>query len=1024
MGINGLPTTTIDLPFFKGIDTKVHPHHLEPPGLLTAENVEFDEVGGVRLRKPYSSLGLSVYPSGTISGSDVRKVVTVGDELLLFTKDTLYSWSSALSKWVSKGTHLAVSSTEATMFGNPSDQIFADRAQLSNVIVYTWAETLSGSTDVYVATVDATTGAVIMRPTKHGTSGGRPRLMAADTVVFFLDVIPGTGLFVLTISPAAPDTLGAASVLTVSEEGYDVARDPSGDAIVVVSRATLGTSYTVHKVTSAGVVTSSTKARTCDGAVALACAPGATDRVQIIREDVGASDVLGDLLVLSTLADVHTAQAIGATNGAGTLDQVTCAYRSVTNGGFYRCYVFWSLDEGTDDGSTSSVQSNWVDTNNSLGTAGTFVVAHGIASHAFDYNGSVFVWLVFASANNTSGTAIGFEIAAQNSYFLVRDDGEYFAKAAWLTAGGFGAYTGHLPGVALVSGTTGYAWCGLERGFVDTGGATFGYMGEGSYEYSDRAPRDILFTFDSDAARRVVQLGKTAYVTGSLVQQYDGEGLTEVGFEVFPWLISLTDNAAGGMAAGTYAYKLSYRWANARSETERSTTAIGQSIVVGASRETLWNASRLRLTKKKGSRRSPAIEMWRTVVDAANSEPFYLVTSRDPAVTGDNGYVSSSTTATASLAQTDTIADSALTDNETHPENDAVLPSIAPPPATIPLVTESRLFLAGIAGEPYRVWYSRLRGEGEIAAFNSALSFTIPADTGPITGLARWQEVLLVFTASAVYAVPGDGYDNTGGGTNYGPPRVLATDIGALSHDTIVVTPSGLVFFSRKGWYRLNGFAPEYIGAPVEEYNTNTWVAAQVVESQHQVRLLSSGSSGRMLMWDYLVGQWAVWTQTNGRDLTMWRATPVLLDTAVKTEQSTFTAVDYTMKVRTGWIKPAGLQGYARVKRFAVLGEYKEAHRQGVSVYYDYEGSRTDQRNMTYTAGPTTQLRQGPSRPRCEAMSIEVAIQAAATSGGTVPNGGIVGGVPAYDAVTLTGISLEVAVRPGLHRRLPATQKQ
>jgi len=1012
MGLQGIDWQVVQFPLAGGLDTKAHGQLLDPPGLSMCKNVEFDEAGALRLRKPYAGIGTNIYPSGTLS--NVRKFAVVGDELLCFTSAAVYSWSETLTAWVSRGEHLAVASTEAAVFGNTSDQVFADRAQLGNTIVYVWTEVANASfTTCYIAARDATTGATTLAPTSLGSSTSRPRVVATDTVLFVTWVSLGIGLKSATVSPTAPAVSGLVTI-DASEESYDIVRHPSADQVVVLTHPAGGASYTVSKVTTAGAITSSTKARTADDVqpVAIACAPSAVDRVQVVRQD--GINIYGDLLVLSTLADVYTGQPLGATGG--TVYQIAAAFRSVTTGGFYRCYVFWSLDEAdaTNEGTGAGTFVNYVDTNNTLGSQAVLVYRNGIASRAFDYGGSVFVWTVFAAANNvaspgaTVDRVLGFEVPIQSSCFLHRDDGDYFAKAAWQRAGGYGYSVGHLAGVALVSGSTGYAWATTERGFTDLGG----YFN--SAGYGARAPRDVVFTFDSDDARRVVQVGRTAYISGGLILQYDGEGLAEVGFDVFPHFIETIDSAAGAIAAGDYSYKSTLRWDNARGETERSTTAIGYRQAVAASRKVTWWVSRLRTTKKRSTRRDPSNEMWRTAVNPSLDSPYYLITSRDPSSASPNNYVANDPSAIiTSVDQTDNMTDDVLTTKEQHPENGAVLPRFAPPPATIVIASDTRIFLAGIPGDPYVVVYSLLRNEGEIAGFHGSLRFTVPASTGPITGLALQSETLVVFTASAVYVIPGDGFDNTGGGSNYGPPRMISTDVGCISHDTLALTPQGLVFFSRKGWYRLSpGWDLEYIGAKVEDFNADTWVAAQVMESQHQVRLLSSS---RMIVWDYLVNEWSEWTQASGRDLATWRGSAMLLDSAVKKEQSTFSTVDYDFDVASGWFKPSQLQGMARVRRVAVLGEYKAAHKQRIRIGFDYAGTYTDDAKMTFTgltAGNPTQLRQGPSRQRCEAIRVRVTITSTTDT------------TPAYDAVTLTGLAFEVGVRRGLYARLPAAQKQ
>jgi hypothetical protein len=328
--VAGLDWQTIQLPFAAGLNTKAHDHALDPPALTTCKNVEFDEVGGLRLRKPYASIGANIYGGGTLS--DVRKLFVYDDELAVFTKDTLYTWSETLTAWVNRGTHLAVKVDEATRFDNTTDQVFADRAQLGNLIVFVWSEVQPGGTALsYLAATDATTGGTVLAPTSFGANQSHPRVVATATRIMVLwrdtSAAPSP-LRLKVIDPAAPafSPSGPTTVLADAER-YDVVKDPAANQVVIAARNAAGTAYTVARVNVSLVITTSTKARTADGVIALSCAPAAADRVQILR--TSGNNVVGDLLVVTTLADVATGQAVGT--ATTTINQLTGAHRSTTD---------------------------------------------------------------------------------------------------------------------------------------------------------------------------------------------------------------------------------------------------------------------------------------------------------------------------------------------------------------------------------------------------------------------------------------------------------------------------------------------------------------------------------------------------------------------------------------------------------------------------------------------------------------------------------------------------------------------
>jgi hypothetical protein len=1014
--MRGLVPQTISIPFAAGLQQKNDPRAMQPPGLLTAKDVQFDELGGLQTRYPYAGLGADIY--GGSSLGDCRRIVSNGDELLLFTKNALYSWNQQDTSWVSRGTHLAVKTEEETIFSTVGDQVACDRAELGGYTLYVWNEGTAG----YLAARDTATGAVTLAPYSLG-GFQRMRLtpLATKILLSFWDGV--NGIYCYALDPASPTTaLGGASttVLTGGNQYYDVCKVPGADQAVFGIRRNPTTSYELVTVTGALVVARSTKARTCDGPIAVSCPPTGT-HVQVVRSSGGA--IQGDYVAISAFADVYSAQAIGVWGStAGPTNQIAAAHRSTTDGGQYRCYVFWS-DGETSSGTTISswgTQTNWVDTGNTLGTASMLGYRLGVASRAFDHEGRVFVWLTFAGESSFVGAASPlFRGQLQNAYFMYRDDATYHAKAAHLRAGGFSANTGHLPSVQNTSGST-FKWCGVERQIIDLGIKQTGY--------GARAPRDVAFTFDSNEARRCARLGRTLYVTGGEILQFDGVQLTEVGFPVFPWYFTIAETAGGSIAAGTYAVKGTWRWDNASGEVDRSTTATVATIAMAAAPGGIelqdWPV--LVPTHKTGV----AGEVWRTAANPTEDAPFYLVTSKDPAVTANPNRYLASVPATDDVLATfqDELVDADATERESNNENGGALENLAPPAATIIAASADRLFLAGVAGEQNRVWYSKLRGEGEVASFHDALAVNVPREGGAITALAFLNETLIVFKETAIYALPGDGFDNLGGGSNYGPARLLSADCGAVSAEAVALTPSGLIFKSNKGWYLLNrGWAVDYIGAPVSDYDSDTVASVHVVEGRHQVRCLTTS---RLLVWDYLVNQWAEWTIASGVHGAVWNGTyHYLTSSAPYAEQASYTDLTYGMVVETAWI-PLGGPGWGRVWKLKPLGEHRSACVLKIEVFRNYQQTAfqtkywpavPDDTSDLFSVGDPLEVKFGPSIQEMEAIKIRISVIDRTWDEGDDPEvDAPTYTAPTGEALKLTRLDLELGLERGVRPLIAA----
>jgi hypothetical protein len=988
--VRGLDWQPLQLPLAAGLNQKVDERALPPPELAEAIDVQFDELGGLQTRKPFTAIGSTIAGGGTISTA--RRLYANGNELVMFTKDSVYSWNDQLDRWVFRATHLAVATEERTAYATPGDQYDCDRAELTGMVFHAWCD----SDAVYMAVTDKASGAAVLAPTAVAGQATRPRLVALSTKVLLFwqngtDAVPGA-IRVMAFDPTATDpatwssTLSGAGtiVLAAASSGsyYDVTRLLTTDTAIFVGRRAVTTSYEIATVTAGVVVTASTKARTCDGPIAVSSVPGGAT-VQVIRAN--GTNIQGDRITVSSFVDAATGQAVGTVAGT-PVSHIAAAHRSTQDSGAYRCYAFWTASETSAAGAWLS-KSNYVDTAGTIGAQGNFIRHLGIGSRAFDHDGRIFVWGAFAGESSFSGASPSkFRASLQNTYFLYRDDATLHAKAAATRGGGLAPSVGRLPGVALTSGTAVYSWCATERRIISIGSS-----GE-QRTFDKRAPRDVTFTFDSNNARRCARLGETLYVSGAEILQYDGVGLYEVGYHLFPWYFGIIEVAAGNLANGVYTYKVTWRWENAKGEMDRSSTATHGDVTIaagpnGGSIVTWYPLYHTHKTTTKPI----SVEVWRTAVNPTDGVPFYLVTSKDPAsATNPNRYIPNDPTATGLPTFNDELADSVATTKETNPENGDVLENLAPPGATIIAATDTRIFLAGVAGDPDRVWYSKLRNAGEVASFHDALTFDVPKDGGDITGIAFQNGLCVVFREYATYMFPGDGFDNTGRGQNYGPHQVVSPDVGCRDTDSIVVTPEGIAFQSSKGKYLLTrGWTMKPIGLQVTDYDSETVVAAHLMPAQHQVRWVTGS---RVLVWDYLTDdKWAEWTLSSLVHAAIWQGTHhVLAAAGPYAEQTTYTGTSYGLDVETAWIKPNDLQGASEP---LVLGEYRSTHYLRTRVAYDYKETWVDDDYwlaVPSTAGLPLQHQIPMSRRKMEAFKLRLtavgtSTESSATTAADVP---------------------------------------
>jgi len=191
------------------------------------------------------------------------------------------------------------------------------------------------------------------------------------------------------------------------------------------------------------------------------------------------------------------------------------------------------------------------------------------------------VWLLDDPAGD-GGNSFG-------TYRLLRSDGFLVARSQVGNVALNLSLYGHLPGVQATANADEYAWCGVyKREIVDPGALSSGGV---VANFAARAPRDVVITFDSNDARRCARFGKTLYVSGGILLQYDGSGLAELNFSTGPYQNPMNDNgvvpgAGLGLSAGSYSYKTTLRAMNAQGEIDRSSSYSTRTINVIATHQT------------------------------------------------------------------------------------------------------------------------------------------------------------------------------------------------------------------------------------------------------------------------------------------------------------------------------------------------------------------------------------------------------------------------------------------------------
>jgi len=1050
--MSGLPRQPFEIPFDSGLLTRGDKRAKPEPSVENLLNMEFDDIGGLRVRFPFGVTTSAITGGGTLT--NVRRFAKRNGELLAFTVTGFYTWVPATNSWTYRGDHLAVMTDEQTVFSETDDQICCDRAELNGQIVYVWKDSAAGT--VRIAVTDKTSGAVIQPPTTVGVLAAWPRLIALSNCVILLAVQIGPTAnllaYKITLSPYA--ITGPTIMGIVVSSLYDACKIPGRDQIYAAfdlgdtgprhyKIASIDSSLTTSSVTAVNPYDPSLAA---PQTISIAISPDALKCAVTIAQGYGiiSSGVTNPQQDAST--DIWTVPGAGVPavktsttviinfhpGGAGafiTLNNVnvTSAFRLVTDGGRYRCYVYWTQNETP----TTIVGSrwNWIDTTGAIGFAAaaapSFVPGMGLGARAFARDTHVYLIGTFGGLSFAGSDPTGVHSQLQNTYYLYRDDAFLIGKAVWGEGAGFHP-SGWLPNVNLdAANATKYVVMEGIRRIVDVGSNSVLPNGQPQI-YAERAPREVAFVFDDNRARRSLQIGETLYVTGSIVLQYDGNALTEVGFATYPWALTAVATATAGLpAAGGYSYKATDRWNNAAGEIDRSTTATVANLTSAGALKIAVSPVYLYITRKTGA----AVEIWRTEVNPPPGAPFFLVTSQDPSTAGaDNGYLPNKPTIIVPAAWLDNEIDATIAIAQANPQNDSTLDSLEPPGASIIMTDARRIYLAGVPGAPNTVYYSKFHQPGFVVGFNDFLSFDVPADGGAIVALGYLDGGLIVWTDTATYQYSGPGYSDTGTGGNFQLARVVSPELGAVSQDALNFSSEGWYVKTQRGWYLLDkGMNYHYVGAPVYRYDDEPVLAAVTIPQRHQMRVVTAS---RWLVLDTLVNQWAEWTIADGLDMLIDAngACQYLTSSGPRQEMTTwdgYAGIDTSLlffEVETQWIKPDGRQqGRYVVDYVQLLGEYRSPCQFQVQIAKDYEYTAPTVPNW-HTAkiwtptpaidGNALEVRTSPVKKRCSAIKVRINI------------GSGLGGPLLGPCARLTSLTGQFAVEPGIYAAIGAGQKQ
>jgi hypothetical protein len=365
---------------------------------------------------------------------------------------------------------------------------------------------------------------------------------------------------------------------------------------------------------------------------------------------------------------------------------------------------------------------------------------------------------------------------------------------------------------------------------------------------------------------RPAVIGAGALAAAGAPYWYDGASATPFGFAHAPMILTATATAGGSMVVGVYQYVAVYEWRDANGVLHRSIpsppftgTTAGANLSLSIRVATSSLAHRQSPVLPATSSNPVLIALYRTTVggsifyrltyepgfgvrinDPYSQEVTYLDTAPDANVT--NSVSAGGVTALASQPQLYTAGE---------------LADVMPP--SLLTVAAHRGRVVGIDCTSRMLWFTKdqTQDPGVAPGFNEVLTLAFATDK---TALASLDDKLVVFGATSIDLVFGDGPDSAGAG-GWQTQR-LQTDVGCVEPRSVVTSPLGVMFQSARGIELLSReLQVTWVGDAIREtlalYPTIT--SAVLVSDVQEVRFTCTsvnGETGIVLAYDYSSNLW------------------------------------------------------------------------------------------------------------------------------------------------------------------------
>lgn len=977
-----LEDQVVPIAFGQGIQTKTDSKQTPIGNQLVLENAIFTKAKAVNKRNGYTKLTKNIVGGGTLSSSP-NMISELNDELVCADGGQLYAYNESINAWNNRGAYDSLKTqiypihrTNAST--QSASSIGENAARLNNYALYTWGSVAAGGVGVFATAIDLNNQDKIITDrllySGTGATAGRQAapvcLAGTQLAVIGIAIARNPVISLLTISP--PTTLSFSAPTLINSNTVDAARvlvAKQTTTGAVVGYFTSSTSLTLLTVNSSGVQVNITTISGTGMGHALSVYPDAvTGNIWVYWVD---NTSIKYAIYSSTLASVLSATTIStsadyASGISSPLTLVANPTSSTTQTLYFGYLPFSEYATPTVQPESGNVTKTvQLTSSGSVGTVTVFKKDIIPISEVF-------------TLGSTTYCAFCYNSNTQSSVFLVRlSDGAFMGRCLSGRAAGI-ATIGFINAANALTYDN-KVWIPAQT-FVSSG---FGVL----YQ-----PTVISYETGNIDCFQSTHANDTLVLNGSQLFGYDNAAVTEIGFFQAPQIFKTTAVGSGGsLSAGTYIYYTTFEWEDNNGNLYVSAPSVAATVTTVANDSVLLYVTLPWTSNKSGVK----VVLYRTLVNG--TIPHYAATLVAD-VTASGPYY---------LTFTDIFADITIAQSTILYTTGGVLDNNAPPPSTTMVVKNNRLWIVSDETKN-EVWYTKTFIPGGGVNFSGFLLENVDISGNQIKALAQMDDKIIYMTETDVYYTSGDGANDTGQGSTLSLPQNVPSDTGCSQSSGVITFPSGVMTKTPKGLYLLDrALNFQYFGAPMEDYNSQTIRSTNVIKTKTQIRFLCD--DGVLLLFDYVFGQWSVFTNHEGVSATVWEGNYTYLrtDGEIYVESDGYyldNTTAFSLKVQTAWLDFGTIQGFERLKQFLLLGDYVGGGSHGIqtTIGYDYIDSTVLTVDPFYFVDASPfQFRTFFPFQKCESASLIIEE--------------IVTGV-STESVVFTDMSVLVGVKKGLNK--------